>query len=99
MRQLAALFLFLATTAAFAAPPHLAEKQAAAAAIDADVAKLTALSDEIWRYAETALKETKSSKALADFAGQKGFRVTRGGAGLAAPVGAGICGGRPGSRD
>src|ERR1051326_5394449 len=95
MRQLAALFLFLATTAAFAAPPHLAEKQAAAAAIDADVAKLTALSDEIWRYAETALKETKSSKALADFAGQKGFRVTRGVAGMPTAFVAEFGSGRP----
>src|ERR1051326_5874197 len=95
MRQLAALFLFLATTAAFAAPPHLAEKQAAAAAIDADVAKLTALSDEIWRYAETALKETKSSKALADFAEQKGFRVTRGVAGMPTAFVAEFGSGRP----
>ena len=43
---------------------------------------MTALSDEIWRYAETALKETRSSKALADWAEAKGFRVTRGVAGL-----------------
>ncbi len=43
---------------------------------------MTALSDEIWRYAETALKETRSSKALADWAESKGFRVTRGVANL-----------------
>src|ERR1041385_8083749 len=95
MRQLAALSLLLATTAAFAATPHLAEKQAAAAAIDADVAKLTALSDEIWRYAETALKETKSSKALADFAEQKGFKVTRGVAGMPTAFVAEYGSGRP----
>jgi len=95
MRQLAALLLLLVTTAAFAAPPHLAEKQAAAAAIDANVAKLTALSDEIWRYAETALLETKSSKALADFAEQKGFRVTRGVAGMPTAFVAEFGSGRP----
>jgi aminobenzoyl-glutamate utilization protein B len=64
------------------APAHVNEKQIAAASIDKSSAQLTALSDEVWRYAETALKETKSSKALADYAEQKGFRVTRGVAGM-----------------
>ncbi|HEV2721518.1 MAG TPA: M20/M25/M40 family metallo-hydrolase, partial [Thermoanaerobaculia bacterium] len=76
------LALLVAAQAAAAAPPHLAEKQVAAATIDANRAQLTALSDEVWRYAETALKETKSSTALADFAEKKGFRVTRGVAGM-----------------
>jgi len=57
-------------------------KRAAAATIDRSAPEMTALSDEIWRYAETALKETRSSKALADWAESKGFRVTRGVAGL-----------------
>src|SRR5262245_23464365 len=39
---------------------------------------MTALSDQIWEYAELALRETKSSKALADYAEQQGFKVTRG---------------------
>src|SRR3954447_10454023 len=76
------MVLLIAAEAFAAAPPHLAEKQAAAATIDATRAQLTALSDEVWRYAETALQETKSSKALADFAEQKGFKVTRGVAGM-----------------
>jgi aminobenzoyl-glutamate utilization protein B len=76
------LALLIAAEAFAAAPPHLAEKRVAAAAIDASQAQLTALSDEVWRYAETALKETKSSKALADFAESKGFKVTRGVAGM-----------------
>jgi len=42
----------------------------------------TKLSDDVWAYAETALKEYKSSKALADYAEQKGFRVKRGVAGM-----------------
>src|SRR5688500_1949644 len=61
---------------------HLPEKQAAAATVEAHRAGMTALSDEIWRYAETALHETKSSKALADYAERNGFRVTRGVAGM-----------------
>jgi aminobenzoyl-glutamate utilization protein B len=40
--------------------------------------ELIRLSDEVWAYAETALKEYKSSKALADYAEAQGFRVTRG---------------------
>lgn len=72
----------LSVAAAPAPVPHVAKKQAAAATIDASREKLTALSDEVWRYAETALKEAKSSKALADYAEQKGFRVTRGVAGM-----------------
>ena len=89
------LLILLIAANAVAAPPHLAEKQAAAAAIDANVANLTALSDEIWRYAETALLETKSSKALADFAEQKGFRVTRGVAGMPTAFVAEFGSGRP----
>ena len=40
--------------------------------------ELIKVSDEIWSYAETALQEHKSSKALADLAEKNGFRVTRG---------------------
>ena len=75
-----ALSLFAAAVALAAPPqlPYAADKQAAAATIDGNRDRLIALSDEVWRYAETALKEVKSSKALADYAEQKGFRVTRG---------------------
>lgn len=72
----------LVSSALLAAPPppssaHLAEKSAAAATIDRNTDRLTTLSDEVWRYAETALRETRSSKALADWAEAEGFRVTR----------------------
>jgi aminobenzoyl-glutamate utilization protein B len=40
--------------------------------------ELIALSDSIWKFVETALMEHKSSKLLADYAEQRGFRVTRG---------------------
>jgi aminobenzoyl-glutamate utilization protein B len=63
-------------------PAHLAEKTAAAATVDKNAQPMSALSDQIWRYAETALRETKSSKALADWAEAQGFRVTRGVANL-----------------
>lgn len=64
--------------AAKAKVPHLAEKAAAVAAIEARAERLSALSDEVWRYAETALHETRSAKALEDYLEGQGFRVTRG---------------------
>jgi aminobenzoyl-glutamate utilization protein B len=84
--------LFAASTAAV---PNLAEKQAAVTTIDRNAAQLTALSDEVWRYAETALKETRSSKALADFAEKSGFRVTRGVANMPTAFVAEFGSGRP----
>ncbi len=44
--------------------------------------ELIRVSDEIWANAETALKEFKSSKVLADYAEQQGFQVKRGVAGM-----------------
>lgn len=74
--------LFTGSVFAAARVPNLAEKQEAAKIVDAHRGDLIALSDEIWRYAETALKETRSSKALADHAEKSGFRVTRNVAGM-----------------
>jgi aminobenzoyl-glutamate utilization protein B len=54
------------------------EKQSAIQSVNAHEAELIKVSDEIWGYAETALKEHKSSKALADLAEKNGFKVTRG---------------------
>ena len=53
-------------------------KIAAVATVDAIEEDLTLISDRIWEFAETALKEEKSAKLLADFAKQHGFRVTTG---------------------
>jgi aminobenzoyl-glutamate utilization protein B len=57
-------------------------KEAVVASIDLHRSELTGLSDQIWHYAETALRETRSSKTLADFAEAQGFRVERGVAGM-----------------
>jgi aminobenzoyl-glutamate utilization protein B len=57
-------------------------KRAAVASVERHAAELTGLSDRIWEYAETALREHKSSKALADYAEQQGFTVTRGVSGM-----------------
>ncbi|HKQ97860.1 MAG TPA: amidohydrolase [Candidatus Polarisedimenticolia bacterium] len=63
--------------------PRLSEtKKAALAAVESHQKALVALSEEIWRHAETALLETKSAESMAKAAEAAGFRVTRGVAGL-----------------
>jgi aminobenzoyl-glutamate utilization protein B len=90
----AVAFLVLATAAVPAAgasapaPPAAsadavaANKARATASIESHRAEIVDLSLQVWRFAETALKETRSSKALADYAAKQGFRVTRGVAGM-----------------
>ncbi len=76
---LCALFSISGVVAAPAASPS---KRAAVAAVDRHAADLTGLSDQIWEFAETALRETRSSKLLADYAEKQGFTVTRNIAGM-----------------
>jgi len=57
-------------------------KEEVVASIEQQRADLIKLSDQIWGFAETALKETKSSKVLADHAEKQGFEVVRGVANL-----------------
>ena len=71
------------------------KKQEAVASIEKHRAELIALSDQIWGYAETALRETRSSKVLADYAEQQGFEVKRGVAGLPTAFVASYGQGRP----
>ena len=74
----------LLVVALIAAPvrPDESLKKEAVKTVDAHRDALVSLSDQVWRLAETALKETRSSALLADFAEQHGFRVTRGVGGL-----------------
>ena len=62
--------------------PNLKEKEAAVATIERTSQELISLSDQVWGYAETALREDKSSKLLADYAEKQGFQVQRGVAGM-----------------
>jgi aminobenzoyl-glutamate utilization protein B len=59
-----------------------AAKRAAVNSVDKHAADLTDLSDRIWAYAETALREHKSAAALADYAEKQGFKVERGVSGM-----------------
>ncbi|NOT61437.1 MAG: amidohydrolase [Acidobacteria bacterium] len=60
------------------ATAQTSKKDEAVAAIAKHNAELIKLSDQIWAYAETALREHKSAKALADYAEAQGFKVERG---------------------
>ena len=53
-------------------------KQAVQKTIDDQYSALTELSDKIWSFEEIAFQETQSSAALAAYAEQLGFKVTRG---------------------
>lgn len=57
-------------------------KTAVIQSVDRHQQELIVISDKIWAYAETALRETKSAKELADYAEAQGFKVTRAVAGM-----------------
>jgi aminobenzoyl-glutamate utilization protein B len=53
-------------------------KKTVLTSIDKHTEELINLSDSVWTFAETALKEKRSSKMLADYAEKNGFTVKRG---------------------
>ena len=55
-----------------------AAKTAAVASVDRHRSELVSLSDQVWAFAETALREKRSAKLLADYAAKQGFHVERG---------------------
>lgn len=57
-------------------------KKAILASVKKHEANLIKISDEIWKLAETAFEENQSSKLLADYAEEHGFKVERGVAGI-----------------
>lgn len=71
------------------------KKEEAVASIENHKAELTKLSDQIWGFAETALRETRSSKLLADYAEKLGFELKRGVAGMPTAFVASYGQGRP----
>jgi aminobenzoyl-glutamate utilization protein B len=94
------LTLVLATAVSAATPPapskaDVRKKQAAAASIDRQRDELVAISDAVWGFAETALKEKRSAALLAEHAEAHGFRVERGIAGMPTAFVASYGQGRP----
>jgi aminobenzoyl-glutamate utilization protein B len=84
----------------FAAVPAVAgdvelAKQAVAESVDSHRAELVDLADQIWAFAETALRETRSAAVLADYAEAHGFEVERGVAGMPTAFVASFGEGRP----
>jgi aminobenzoyl-glutamate utilization protein B len=92
-----AIILILASlpAAAVRADSNFEKKEEAVAKIVGIEGDLYSLSDQIWAYAETALRETRSSKALADYAEKRGFEVKRGIAGMPTAFMASYGQGRP----
>lgn len=74
------LLLFVLSTTLSVAQPKKSDtkKEAVIQSVAKHQAELISISDKIWNYAETALKESKSSKELADYAEAQGFTVKRG---------------------
>ncbi len=71
-----ALLTVLAGTAAIAQnAPSSPEKKSVLSSVDRQDRDLIRLSDSIWNFAETALRETKSSRVLSDYAAKHGFRT------------------------
>lgn len=58
------------------------EKKEAVEKVENHVDELTELSDKIWSYEEVAFRESKSAKALAEYAREQGFKVNMGVAGI-----------------
>ena len=78
-----------------APPAPSAAKAAAIRSIDRHSPELISLSDQVWAFAEIALREHRSSKLLADYAQKQGFRVERGIAGMPTAFVASYGSGRP----
>ena len=53
-------------------------KSAVLASVEKHQQELIKLSDQVWGFAEIAMRETQSAKVLADYAEAQGFKVTRG---------------------
>lgn len=87
--------IMLLTNAAAALAADGKNKDEVVASIEKHKPELIGLSDQIWRFAETALRETRSSKLLADYAEKQGFEVKRGVAGLPTAFTASYGQGRP----
>ena len=99
LRTCLALFLLVLSTAASGEDARTQARQkakeAALAGVDAQKKELVGLSEKIWDFAETALREHRSAEALADYAEAQGFEVERGVAGMPTAFVASYGEGRP----
>lgn len=91
----AAVGLFVPLAPGAQVKTSIKKKEEAVASVEKHKAEIVALSDLIWGFAEVALEEVRSAKALADFAEAEGFTVERGVAGLPTAFVASYGRGRP----
>src|ERR1041384_5665798 len=89
------LAMSIITTGAVHAASPSAAKRAVVASIEKNGVALIDMSDQIWEFAETALREHRSSKLLADYAEKQGFKVTRNVAGMPTAFMASFGSGKP----
>ncbi len=83
MKILLTLLTTILFVSSFAQPKKAgANKEAAIQSVNSHQQELIAISDKVWAFAETALRETQSSKVLADYAEAQGFAVKRGVSGM-----------------
>ena len=70
-------FKFFAHTPAFGQAPaaDVALKTRAVRTVEAQSAQLISLSDQVWRFAETALKETKFARSSKSASGTPRFEL------------------------
>jgi len=90
-----ALFAGLLTVSLAASGAAVKKKEEAVASIERHKAEIIDLSDKVWEFAETALRETRSAALLADYAEKQGFTVERGVAGMPTAFVATYGAGRP----
>jgi len=95
IRHAALMITVAAMLPQFVFGASLKKKEEAVASIEKHEAEIIALSDQVWGFAETALLEVRSAKALADYAEKQGFAVERGVAGLPTAFVASFGQGRP----
>ncbi|MDC6352141.1 amidohydrolase [Zeaxanthinibacter sp. PT1] len=72
------VFFCLCTTAVMSQGNISPKKQAILKSVEYHQQSLIRMSDSIWNYAETAMKEYRSAEILADYAEKNGFKVQRG---------------------
>jgi aminobenzoyl-glutamate utilization protein B len=78
MKKILLCLLFIPTFIIAQKVGSQANKKAILASVEKHQQELIKLSDAVWGFAETAMKETKSSKILSDYAALQGFKVTKG---------------------
>ncbi len=79
MRTILLLLIVVTSLSSFAQQPNISpNKKSVLSSVEKHQQELINLSNQVWGFAEIAMRENKSAKVLADYAETQGFRVTRG---------------------